>query len=215
MPRAVIPEAIELTARTEVLVINRKTGMCFPYHGRADAPGVLTIGQGHVIRLPEEKWMLKGITRKQALDIFAQDVASHSQYIQKDIGDDVKLNDWVYGALASFCFNLGERILSLGGAYGKPPTVTLLLREGEVNQAMLSIYAFSNADGEYVDGLFYRRLTEIMLALGHKLVDKPSQCQQAYALIKQLSKFGSVDAMTTYFQKHHVKRLCLWCSKQP
>lgn len=195
--RTVIPQALNLIARTEKLSLKA-------YQGKADADDVWTIGYGHVIRASEFQFR-EGITAEKAGQLFAADVASHSKFIQEDVGIKVTLDDWIYGALASLCYNVGPRTL-LGA-----PSIVNKLREGKINEGVLNMYKFSISDKQYRDGLFYRRLTEMVLALRHKLVVKPYECNGARELIKQLAAFGSVKDMEAYFAKNHRKDLCASC----
>lgn len=198
--REVIKPAIDLIHRTEKCSLTA-------YQGKADKPGVLTIGYGHVIG-PGEEWMKKGITQEQADAIFAADVAEHSKHIQADVGAKVPLNDFEYGALASFCFNLGPRALTTA------PSVVNFMRNGEKEKGLMNMYKFSISNKKYRDGLFYRRLTEIYLALKKKLIAKPEDCLEAISLLKDLHTVTDTKAALEYFGRNHVRYLCRHCSRK-
>lgn len=198
--REVIEPAVKLIQRTEKRSL-------VAYQGKADKPGVLTIGDGHVIR-PGEEWMKKGITNEQADAIFAADVAKHSEYIQTDVGAKVPLNDFEFGALASFCYNLGPRALR------SAPSVVSFMRNGEKEKGLMNMYKFSISDKKYRDGLFYRRLTEIYLALKKKLIDKPDDCLEAISILKDLQPVTDTKAALEYFGRNHVRYLCRHCSRK-
>ncbi len=197
--RQIIEPALKLIRRTEKLSLTA-------YQGKADKPGVLTIGYGHVIR-PGEEWMKAGITEKQAEEIFADDVAKHSAHIQSDLGK-VPLNDFEYGALASFCFNLGARALTTA------PSVVNVMRNGEKEKGLMNLYKFSISDKKYRDGLFYRRLTEIYLALKKELKDKPDDCLEAISLLKDLHVVTDTKAALEYFGRNHVRPFCRHCTRK-
>ena len=198
--REVIEPALKLIQRTEKRSL-------VAYQGKADKPGVLTIGDGHVIR-PDEEWMKKGITNEQADAIFAADVAKHSEFIQTDVGAKVPLNDFEFGALASFCYNLGPRALR------SAPSVVNFMRNGEKEKGLMNMYKFSISDKKYRDGLFYRRLTEIYLALKKKLIDKPDDCLEAISILKDLHTVTDTKAALEYFGRNHVRYLCRHCSRK-
>ena len=198
--REVIEPALKLIQRTEKRSL-------VAYQGKADKPGVLTIGDGHVIR-PGEEWMKKGITNEQADAIFAADVAKHSEYIQTDVGAKVPLNDFEFGALASFCYNLGPRALR------SAPSVVSFMRNGEKEKGLMNMYKFNISDKKYRDGLFYRRLTEIYLALKKKLIDKPDDCLEAISILKDLQPVTDTKAALEYFGRSHVRYLCRHCSRK-
>ncbi len=193
--RPVIPEALKLIQRTEKRWLK-------PYQGGADKPGVITIGDGHVIS-PGEQWMLKGITAAQADEIFAKDVAKHAEHIEQEAG--VPLDDYEYGALASFYYNLGPHALLIA------PSVTTLLKAGKKREAFWKLYQFCNSDSQYRDGLFYRRLTEIALALTKKLVAKPDNCVQARQHMADLKLPPVVEG---FFSRKHRKDLCQVCKNK-
>ena len=203
--RIVIPQAVQLIRRTEVLKID-PDGICRPYQGKADKKGVLTIGIGHVIGCGGE-WMHKGITREQAEDLFAKDIARHSEFIQADV--NAPMDDWEYGAFASFAFNLGPRIFATA-------SLAKQFREGMKELAICRMHEFSNSDGQYRDGLFYRRLTEITLALMHKLVKKPDNCTEARKLMNDLLDAGHrpIRAAMDFFERKHRKDLCPACKQR-
>lgn len=180
-----------------------------PYQGKADPPGVLTTGWGHVIRA-NEPHLRKPITQAQADALFQKDVADHTKFIQSDVGVNVKLDDWVFGAFASFAYNNGPRV------FAAAPSITNWLRKGDIKRGVLNMYKWNKSGRplQYRDGLFYRRLQEMVLALDHELVAKPDDCAEANALIVRLAKHGNVSDMRTAFHSLHVKRKCRLCSKK-
>ncbi len=209
--RKVIPEAVELIKRTEKLAIDAD-GVCRPYQGGADKKGVITIGYGHVIGA-NEKHLLSGIYRGQAELLFVADVIEHSKHIQLDVGAKVVLSDWLYGMFASFCFNNGPHALADRIKNGKPytPTITVLLRAGKPVEAVSRLYEFCNSDGQYRDGLIYRRFTEMYLGLTGVLVKKPDNCKEAYALMTKLTALCPMSDAGAFFARKHVKEKCPTC----
>lgn len=198
MTRPIIQEALTLIKRTETCQLHA-------YHGGADDEKVLTIGYGHVIK-PDD-CLVSPITQEIADKLFEKDVADHAQFIQGDIGNNVVLDDFVFGSLASFCYNNGARALRAA------PSVREPMQHGALAYGLLRMFLFCRSGGQYRDGLFYRRLTEMVLALDHVLVEKPSECVAAKALMERLAKHGDVSYMTNYFATHHRKDLCPSCKK--
>ena len=197
--RHVIPEALALIKGTEGLSLK-------PYQGKRDRPGVLTVGYGHKIVLGEELLYDHGITPKQADDLLSRDVAKHCQFIQQEIGPTVFLNDWEYGAFASFCYNLGAHILLVS------PHVTEAVKHVGVKAGIMEFYRYcKDGKGEYSDGLFYRRLQETMLGVGSVLVKRPGSCVEAYDLIEKIQKLEDAHDILNYFGNHHVGALCNVC----
>lgn len=187
--RHVIPEALTLIKSTEGLSLK-------PYQGSRDRKGTLTVGYGHKIVLGEEHLYDHGITVKQAEDLLSRDVARHCQFIQQDMGGpNVYLDDWVFGALASFCYNLGPRIL--------------LTAHHVVSGGIMEFYRFCHdGNGDYSDGLFYRRIQETVLGINKVLVKRPGSCVEAQDLMAKIP--DSYD-IVNYFNNHHVKALCNVC----
>lgn len=201
MARVVIDLALTLMKRTEKCSLK-------PYKGKADAPNVWTIGDGHVIGA-NEQWMHAGITQEQADRLFASDVAEHAKYIEADLGY-AKVDDFVFGALASLLYNLGPR-----GLRGLPSVVNPI-RYGKVAAGVTNFYKVnkSGAPLQYRDGLFYRRLAEIYLALAHELVAKPDNCKQAYELIAKLKAVCPAKEhgeLVACFKANHRRDLCATC----
>lgn len=196
--RHVIPEALSLIKGTEGLSLK-------PYQGACDRRGVLTVGYGHKIALGEEQLFDHGITIKQAEDLLSRDVAKHCRFIQQELPSTV-LNDWEYGAFASFCYNLGAHILLTS------PHVTEAVKHVGVKEGILEFYRYCrDGKGDYSDGLFYRRLQETMLGVGNILVKRPGSCIEAYDLIEKLQKLGDAHDILNYFSNHHIGALCNVC----
>lgn len=193
----------------KTLITGVETCALSPYQGEADPPGVLTTAWGHVIK-PGEKHLLKPITRAQADALFEADMREHTKYIQADIGAKVVLDDWVYGAFASFAYNNGPRV------FLNAPSIVNWLRDGDIKRGVLNMYKWNKSGKplKYRDGLFYRRLQEMVLALDHVLVKKPDDCREANDLIVRLAKHGNVSDMRTAFHTLHVRSLCRLCSKK-
>lgn len=213
--RQVIPAAVKLVRTTEVLVAD-PDGICRPYHGKADPDGVWTIGIGHVIGRGEDH-LKNGITRLQAEELFARDLAEHSMFIQSDIGANVKISDWVFGAFASFAFNNGPRIFApqVRIKDGKPctytPTITRLMRAGDVKGAIAKMHEYVNSAGQYRDGLFYRRIQEQWLACTGQFTKKPDNCKEAHILMNKLAAHIDVSEQKLFFARKHRKEFCPTC----
>lgn len=202
MTRELIQPAKQLISGVEKCAL-------IPYQGGADPEGVLTTGWGHVIKA-NEPHLLKPITQEQADALFQRDIESHTKYIQSDIGAKIVLDDWVFGAFASLAYNNGARVFTIA------KTIVTPLRAGKIKEGVLNMWRFCNSGKplKYRDGLFYRRLQEMVFALDHTLVPKPDHCKQANALIVRLAQHGDVTEMRTFFHTNHRKELCLVCKKK-
>lgn len=157
--------AQNLIKQYEGIVI--KNGLVIPYHGKADAPGVMTIGWGHKIPSGQLSKYAKGITLVQAETLFQSDVVSHTKNISKDV--KVALSQNQFDALASFAFNLGPTILTTGNG-GKQTTLLKKLNQGGYEEAALQIHLFCNSNNKFEEGLFFRRLTETLLYLTGEII---------------------------------------------
>lgn len=202
MSRPVIEPAQKLVRGTEKLALKW-------YQGKADPPNVLSIGYGHVIGL-SESYLKAGITQEKAEQLFANDLASHSKFIEGDIKPKFPLDDFVFGACASLAYNNGARVFT------NAPSITGPLRTGDVKRGVLAFWKFckSGVPLQYRDGLFYRRLVEMHLALRHVLVTKPDECKAARTLMNGLAEFGNISEMVEYFNSHHRKDLCVTCKSK-
>jgi GH24 family phage-related lysozyme (muramidase) len=202
MTRELIKPAKQLISGVEKCAL-------IPYQGGADPEGVLTTGWGHVIK-SNEPHLLKPITQEQADALVQRDIESHTKYIQSDIGAKIVLDDWVFGAFASLAYNNGPRTFS------SAPSIVGPLRQGNVKKALLAMWKWNKSGKplKYRDGLFYRRLQEMVFALDRTLVPKPDHCKQANALIVRLAQHGDVTEMRTFFHANHRKELCLVCQKK-
>lgn len=203
-----------LITEGKCLISGAETCQLKPYQGGADPVGTWTIGWGHVIG-PAEKYLMAGITQAKADAMFAADVESHIKFIQSDIGAKVVLDDFVFGACASLAYNNGARVFA--GA----PSIVGPMRAGHIKEGVLNFYKFCNSGNPlvYRDGLFYRRLVEMHLAIRHVLVTKPYECKGARKLIDGLAvataspaEAGNLVEMRKFFNTHHVKRLCPTCN---
>lgn len=199
----------DLIAPAKQLISGVEKCALVPYQGAADPPGVLTTGWGHVIKA-HEPHLLKPITQEQADALFRADVEEHIKYIQSDIGSKVVLDDWVFGAFGSFAYNNGPKI------FAAAPSIVNPLRAGKLKEGVLNMWKFckSGKPLKYRDGLFYRRLQEMVFALDRTLVAKPDHCKQANTLIVRLAKHGDVTAMRSFFYANHRKELCIVCRKK-
>jgi hypothetical protein len=95
------------------------------------------------------------------------------------------------------------------------------MRAGHIKEGVLNFYKFCNSGNPlvYRDGLFYRRLVEIHLAIFHVLITKPYECKGALKLMDGLAvataspaEAGNLVEMRKFFNTHHVKRLCPTCN---
>lgn len=118
------------------------------YQGKADKPGVITIGWGHTG--PEVHLGLTW-TQKQADDQLVKDLAGAETDARKYT--QAAVTDQQLAALISFVFNLG------GGAYSTS-TLRTLINQRDWLAAAKSWIQWDHSNGVEVKGLLIRRLEE-------------------------------------------------------
>jgi len=93
------------TTRQGIELIKASEGLRLkPY---LDAVGKLTIGYGHLIKQGER---FKSLTRDEAEQLFARDLAAHETVVDHLV--TIELNDNQFSALVDFTFNLGAERLA-------------------------------------------------------------------------------------------------------
>lgn len=145
---------------TNVKVVDGVT-LYFPYQGKADKKGVLTIGYGHVLKVGDD-WMKKGITIDEVEFIHDQDIKKHTSSIDKVV--KTPLNQHEFDALGLFQMNLGPEGLAKGNS-GGPTSILIKLNAGKKKEAALRLYLYCNSAGHFTEGLFFRRLAETLIFL--------------------------------------------------
>lgn len=125
-------------------------------HGYLDSIGKLTIGIGHLCLVPEPYRLNQPITKEESRRLFAQDVDTAANGVQKLV--KVPLSQNQLEALVSFVFNLGQ------GALAKS-TLLKKLNAKDYPGAANAFLAWNRAGGKVVAGLTRRRKAERELFL--------------------------------------------------
>jgi lysozyme len=94
-----------------------------------------SIGIGHFIK-PNEKYLMNGITRDQAIKLFNEDLQSVANTMNESIKVDLKPNEAL--AISSLIFNIG------GGAF-KDSTLLKLLNQNNKTQASLQFSVWNQS----------------------------------------------------------------------
>jgi len=133
------------------------------------AGGVWTIGYGHT---GADVAQGQSITREEACALLAQDVYAASAVVRRACAG-VDLTQGQFDALVSFVFNVGagRQNVKPGFVYllnGKPSTLLVRLRAGDVTGAADEFPKWVYAGGKRLPGLVRRRAAERELFLtGH------------------------------------------------
>ena len=115
--------------------------------------GVLTIGYGHT---GADVYEGQTITKDEALDLLAGDLASHFRDVAEMVTADVTENQCI--ALVSFAFNIGATNFQRS-------SVRKNLNRGATLQAAESFLLWNRAGGKVLPGLTRRRNAERRLFL--------------------------------------------------
>lgn len=120
-----------------------------------DAVGVWTIGYGHTA-MAGSPIPVKGmkITAQEAEDLLLKDLKKYEAPVKNYV--KVSLNDNQYGALVSFCYNLG------GGNF-KQSTLLKKVNLRDFTGASLEFQKWNKAGGKILKGLTRRREAERVL----------------------------------------------------
>ena len=113
--------------------------------------GHKTIGYGHLIRFNEK---LEQIDEIQASNLLEEDLNTSKLAVFRNI--KIELNDNEFGALVSFCFNLGAGILQRS-------TLRQKVNNNEHDMAALEFLKYIYANGIILKGLKIRRHMESLL----------------------------------------------------
>ena len=116
-----------------------------------DIAGLDTIGVGHLIKKGED--FHKGLTKEQAIDLLAKDVALFESAVQ---GVQVPLTQQQFDTLVCFAFNVGT------GAF-RGSTLLRKLNAGEYTAVPTELLKWCKAGGKTSNGLLNRRNQEINL----------------------------------------------------
>ena len=117
-----------------------------------DGYGYPTVGYGHLI-LPGEDFS-KGLTEPQAAALFERDLMKYKDCVLRRT--PVPLEDGMYDALVSLCFNIGT------GAYGSSTLRRMVVR-GDHAGAIGQFPRWNKAAGRVSRGLTRRRYAEAQM----------------------------------------------------
>lgn len=116
-----------------------------------------TIGYGHVIQPGEN---IDVLSRQQGADLLKKDVKQFEDSVNQEF-TGVSLTQNQFDALVSFCYNTGVNIWS------KVPQLTSDIKAGASANALKADFAAcSNCNGEFVQGLYNRRMDEWQMFTG-------------------------------------------------
>lgn len=163
----------------------------YPYQGRADKPGVLTIGRGHVLRANEKTHITiggesvahkEGLTLEQVDQLFEQDMLPRRQAVAKDCPTNVAHE---HGALVSAYYNVGPNIVKLSPGVAH--------RAGNKKECAKNLLKYVISAGKPRRGLWRRRMTEALFYLTGQVVLGNQGGDSEDRLYQQLSKYISID----------------------
>jgi lysozyme len=120
--------------------------------------GKSTIGFGHVVETSETNNYLNKLSLKEGLTLLNSDIVDrYEPDIQRLV--TIPLEQGQFDALTSFDYNLGAK--NLGNS-----TLLQHLNAADVHQASLQFPLWRKAAGQYLPGLFKRRLAEMFIFRG-------------------------------------------------
>lgn len=160
-----------------------------PYQGKADRKGTITIGFGHVMSRKEKSTdtiyiygvahkASAGLTRKQADDLFLQDMEKRLPRLRRKIPYVQNENQWA--AWLVLFYNIEEPAdTSPGRAW----------RAGNYKQAFINFTKYRRSNGEIQRGLIRRRWSEVLLGVSGE-VFRANSDQTEKELQQKLKKLG-------------------------
>lgn len=186
-------EAIKIKTGYEGLG-GERNGRYFPYHCKADKPGVMTVGIGHLLAPGQKEIkvggytieLAKGLTLDQVNDLFKQDCAARIADVSKLAGNCAPHE---FGALFSLYYNIPKAV-KIGG----PGKYHRLGMKKLAAKKMLE-YIYSNNQRQR--GLWRRRMTEALYYLDGAVIiakDKASEARLLQALSARLGERIAIPA---------------------
>ncbi|WP_273754492.1 lysozyme [Bartonella sp. MM73XJBT.G] len=117
-----------------------------------DASGVWTIGYGHTKKAGKPT-VIEGmvITEKKAETMLLADLQQYERAVEKAVC--VNLSDEQFGALVSFCYNVGI-------AAFQSSTLLKRLNRGDYEAVPFELQKWTKAGGKCLQGLVHRRVAE-------------------------------------------------------
>lgn len=121
-----------------------------------------TIGFGHVIQEWEKNEFLNGISLEKGQELLKNDIQNFFIPIVKKIVK-VPLNQNEFDTLISFTYNLGATNLANS-------TLLKYLNNNQREEASLQFGLWRNVGGKYSQGLFKRRISEMLIFRGNNKI---------------------------------------------
>ncbi|MDD9331059.1 MAG: glycoside hydrolase family protein [Bartonella sp.] len=121
-------------------------------HAYRDASGIWTIGYGHTEKAGKPI-VFEGmvITERKAETMLLTDLRQYEQAVEKAVYVD--LSDEQFGALVSFCYNIGI-------AAFQNSTLLKKLNKGDYEAVPIELQKWTKAGGKRLNGLVHRRAAE-------------------------------------------------------
>ncbi|WP_142416420.1 lysozyme [Bartonella massiliensis] len=160
-------------------------------HAYQDVSGVWTIGYGHTGKAGKPA-VVEGmvITEKKAETMLLADLRQYEQAVEKAVG--VILSDEQFGALVSFCYNVGITAF-------QNSTLLKRLNKGDYEAVPTELQKWTKAGGKRLQGLVHRRAAEAGLwakgayiSSNYQTVQtkEPTSCFKAEALAPIIGSFS-------------------------
>ncbi|MCA9804776.1 MAG: hypothetical protein KC777_22550 [Cyanobacteria bacterium HKST-UBA02] len=158
-------------------------GKYYAYHGKADPPGVMTIGRGHKLTETEVRdgTYDNGLTLNEVDELFAKDIQPRAERLNKLIPNHT---DQEFAAALAFFYNNEYA----WGPSGSPGKFHRAGKKRETAGAMLQ-YIFSGKPKKKRLGLWRRRATEALYYLTGKVVISKRAADDK-TLVQELAKAG-------------------------
>jgi lysozyme len=156
---------MKLNSRAIELIQHFESRRLKAYHGEADAPGVFTIGWGHVITGNEVPDIFKPgnlmrdvvITESQAEELFANDIDRFIKGVYMRLNEKRnQLTEDQLGAIVSLAFNIGLGNFAISA-------VKKTINMAEIKDAVHGFKSWIRSAGEIRNGLIRRRAAEAAL----------------------------------------------------
>ena len=145
-------------------------GKYYPYHCGADKPGVMTEGNGHLIKSPEELARFsKGLTLAEVSQLFELDLKPRADRLHMLLNGVYTAEQ--FAACLSLYYNI-EQPFAPGMSVGTRH------KKGDYRGAAAGMLLYVMSDGKKQLGLYRRRMSEALCYLtGEVLIAKTGQAE--------------------------------------
>ncbi|ATO56909.1 lysozyme [Bartonella sp. 1-1C] len=162
-------------------------------HAYRDASGIWTIGYGHTEKAGKPM-VVEGmvITERKAETMLLTDLRQYERAVEKAVYVD--LSDEQFGALVSFCYNIGITAF-------QNSTLLKKLNKGDYESVPIELQKWTKAGGKRLKGLVHRRAAEAGLwaksayvSSNYQLVEKqePLKILKAEILAPLIASFSGI-----------------------